>query len=348
MGIIFDLDQTIIDSSIAYAERHAKDWHSVYKLIPSMRPYHRIVSFIKLAVNMGIKVAVVTSSPRPYCEKVLEYMDITGVITVCWHDTMRHKPDPEPLLLAIDKMGNQEGKKIIVIGDEESDIIAANKIDNVISAWAYWGNRKDMIDSAVRPDVYFQHERTLLSFFTSHGLDTGVCGMQWRAEGIYYLYDYYPISRKHDVLSYDLFQEVKGFSNKKIILRSFCKCIKTFNFGNNYGIFVVPSSQCGKWNEALVNYVVPRLETEIGLIDCSDYLYRYKTHEKQAYGGDRSIQSHLNSIKVRKRIPNRIDGAIIIDDITTTGNIFNACRELLVDQGVPYENIYCFAVGGTV
>ena len=71
-------------------------------------------------------------------------------------------------------------------------------------------------------------------------------------------------------------------------------------------------------------------------------------HEKQAYGGDRSIKSHLNTIKVSKRIPDMLDGAIIIDDITTTGNIFHACRELLVDQGIPYMNIYCFAVGGTV
>lgn len=348
MGIIFDLDQTIIDSSIANEKRYARDWRGVYDLIPNMRPYSEIVDFIKLAVNRGVKVAIVTSSPRTYCEKVLDFLGITNVITVCWHDTEKHKPDPEPLLLAIDKMGDQEGKKIFAIGDEETDIIAANSIDKVISVWAYWGNKWAMANSLVRPHIFCRREITLMSYFTSCGFYTGVSGMQFRTEGIHYMYDYYPISRRHDVLSQHLFDEAKGFSDKTTFLKRFCKCIKQINWVGKYGLFVAPSSRVGKWNDALLDYVVPELINETGLIDCSRHLYRYKVHEKQAYGGDRSIKSHLNTIKVSKRIPDMLDGAIIIDDITTTGNIFHACRELLVDQGIPYMNIYCFAVGGTV
>lgn len=101
MGIIFDLDQTIIDSSIAYEARKNRDWKKVYSLIPKMRPYVKVVQLIKAMVNQGIEVAIVTSSPRPYCEKILDYLNITGVITVCYHDTKKHKPDPEPYMLAI-------------------------------------------------------------------------------------------------------------------------------------------------------------------------------------------------------------------------------------------------------
>ena len=36
MGVIFDLDQTIIDSRIAYEERRAGNWKNVYDLIPQM------------------------------------------------------------------------------------------------------------------------------------------------------------------------------------------------------------------------------------------------------------------------------------------------------------------------
>ena len=87
MGVIFDLDQTIIDSSIAYEERKNRNWQNVYSLIPKMTPYHGVIKLIHTLLAYGIKVAIVTSSPRPYCEKILDYFGITGVITVCYRDT---------------------------------------------------------------------------------------------------------------------------------------------------------------------------------------------------------------------------------------------------------------------
>ena len=91
MGVIFDLDQTIIDSRIAQAERTSRNWKNAYELIPSMRPYKDIVNLIHELLKQGIEVAVVTSSPRPYCERILNWLGITGVVTVCYHDTEKHK-----------------------------------------------------------------------------------------------------------------------------------------------------------------------------------------------------------------------------------------------------------------
>lgn len=166
MGVIFDLDQTIIDSRIAYRERLNRNWKRVYNLIPQMQPYQGIVDLIKTMVAEGIEVAIVTSSPRTYCQRILDFLGITGVITVCYHDTERHKPDPEPISLAISKMKNQENKRIIAVGDEEKDIVAANQA-GIISVLGCWGNQslchnwnKDIV-----PDVKCLDVDSLLQYF---------------------------------------------------------------------------------------------------------------------------------------------------------------------------------------
>lgn len=350
MGVIFDLDQTIIDSSIAEEERKNGNWAKVYSLIPLMKPYYGVVSLIHALLERGIQVAIVTSSPRTYCEKVLRFLGITGVITVCYHDTKRHKPDPEPILEAIRRMKNQEGKKIIAIGDEEKDIIAANKA-RVLSVLVYWGNYDSYLYNEVRPDVFCRDEESLLRYFNIKGVELGKGGLRKRDYHTYQLFDYYPISKTHDRLSQEIFEEVKGRNNRTDICEAFCRAFekRTKQIApDTYGIFVVPSSTAGKWNSKLTDYVVPRLVNSMGLIDCSDYILRHTTHDKQAFGGDRSVWSNLSTIKLQYYLPEQMEGAFIIDDITTTGNIFEACKRVICDEGIPRDNIYCAAIGGTI
>ena len=150
MGIIFDLDQTIIDSSIAQEARKNRDWKTACGLIHQMKPYKRVVDLIKIMVNQGIEVAVVTSSPEHYCKRVLKYLELMNVITVCYHDTRKHKPNPEPYQLAISKMRNKQ-KRMIAVGDEQNDIIAAKRagIESISVGW----NHTEM-DNEIKPDVF--------------------------------------------------------------------------------------------------------------------------------------------------------------------------------------------------
>lgn len=168
MGVIFDLDQTIIDSRIAYRERINRNWQEVYALIPRMRPYQSVVDLIKTMVDDGIEVAIVTSSPRPYCQRILDFLGITGVITVCYHDTEKHKPDSEPILQAISKMKNQEKKQIIAVGDEEKDIVAANRA-GVISVLGCWGNQsiRHNWNKDIVPDVECYDVESFLQYINT-------------------------------------------------------------------------------------------------------------------------------------------------------------------------------------
>ncbi len=351
MGIIFDLDQTIIDSRIAYETRKNRDWKKAYSLIPEMTPYADVVNLIKILPSQGVEVAIVTSSPRPYCEKILKYLGITQAITVCYHDTKNHKPDPDPYQLAISKMKNKDLKSIIAIGDEEIDIKAAQRA-NIFNILTYWGNPYSYYHSTTQPNIFCRDEESLIRLFCTLGnINIEKSGLRRRTANTYQLFDYYPKTKTHDQWSEFILDEVKGKNNNTKICDMFCwELKKTWNKipSNTYGIFVVPSSKMGKWNEKLVNYVVPKLVKEMGLIDCSKYILRHTTRDKQAYGGDRNLQSNLQTIKLQYTLPPQMKGAFIIDDITTSGNSFESCKQLLYNTSIDNNEIYCVAIGGTV
>lgn len=72
-----------------------------------------------------------------------DYMEVV----VLEDDTSKHKPDPEPLLLCMERLGlNKED--VIYIGDAYSDLLASRNA-GIDFAYATWGSveSKDMSDS---------------------------------------------------------------------------------------------------------------------------------------------------------------------------------------------------------
>ena len=71
-GVIFDLDQTLVDSSIAEAYR-GKNWAKVNELIPQFVFYDgfkQVLDFIKLN---DIKIAIVSTAVSNYVYRVLNH-----------------------------------------------------------------------------------------------------------------------------------------------------------------------------------------------------------------------------------------------------------------------------------
>ncbi len=249
-------------------------------------------------------------------------------------------------------MRNQENKRIIAIGDEQNDIIAANNA-KVASALACWGNSFAFSLEEVQPSYYFRDEDSFLRFFNSFSnINLEIPMYRHKESNIYHLFDYYPKSRKHDVFSEEIFKQVKGFSEREDILDLFASTLNAlkipYDERSKYGLFLVPSSRQGVWNNQLMNKVVLSLVNEINLVDCSKFLYRHTGHDKQAFGGDRSVSSHLSTMRLQYELPKDMIGAFVLDDITTTGNIFTACTNILEEKGINRDNIYCIALAGTV
>ena len=135
-GIIFDLDQTLLDTSIAEQYRRARNWRKVYDLIPAFKPYENLIEIVGDQVDKGLSASIVTNSPESYCRKIVNYWAIPVSNMVCYHDTRRHKPEPEPFRLALERM-KVEKNCAISFGDKNEDIMASNSagIDSVFCSW---------------------------------------------------------------------------------------------------------------------------------------------------------------------------------------------------------------------
>ena len=164
-GCIFDLDGTLLDSvdSRIKAWKDAFDQEGISAESSKIRPLIGIPgeelvrriggdpkkiemmqeeNFSRSMVNVqyfpdvyptmnelyreGFKICIVTSSRK----KMIESMQLPVHDYVCIDDVKKGKPDPEPYLLALEKM-NLKGQEVIVVGDVETDLIPARKIGSV-------------------------------------------------------------------------------------------------------------------------------------------------------------------------------------------------------------------------
>ncbi len=136
-GFIFDLDQTLIDSSLSEINRKQNNWKVVYELIPQFKLYSGINNLLLEIIKNGHKICIVTSSPEVYCKKIISEFNLPIELAVCYHDTILKKPYPDPIQLALLKM-KLPSNMVISVGDRDLDIIAS-KSANVFTIGAMWG-----------------------------------------------------------------------------------------------------------------------------------------------------------------------------------------------------------------
>jgi len=135
--ILFDLDQTLIDSRPVAALRRQRRWYAVYERIPRLQAYDGVVALWNGLEVQGFSLGVVTSSPRPYCERLLDHLGLIPQVTVCYHDTASHKPHPAPLLKATRTAGRTP-EQALYVGDTANDMRAALSA-GLLDIGALWG-----------------------------------------------------------------------------------------------------------------------------------------------------------------------------------------------------------------
>lgn len=100
-------------------------------------------------------------------------------------------------------------------------------------------------------------------------------------------------------------------------------------------LVIVPGHEARESNEgrALARVAHALAEADSRYVARVDALVRFKTIDKLAKGGDRSVQQHLNSIRVDN--PSSLRGAtvLVLDDTVTTGHSIAATRTLLSNAG---------------
>lgn len=133
------------------------------RLNPKITAYDGIVETISSLRNLGIRMCIASSKEREYIIKDLEELAIGSYFDaiVGQGDTSRHKPAPDPLILAAKKM-EVSPSECIYIGDQPSDIMASRSA-GMISGGALWGEGVFEILASSRPDYMFRTPDEILS-----------------------------------------------------------------------------------------------------------------------------------------------------------------------------------------
>lgn len=139
-SIIFDLDLTLVDSTLAEQARSERNWQKAYSLIPQFTVYKGFTSIFDLIRKYKIKASIVSTSPRAYVEKVVEHFQLPIQWIVGYHDSKLHKPNAAPMLRALEMMGEQ-AINTISFGDRVIDIQASNAAC-IESVACFWGTKE--------------------------------------------------------------------------------------------------------------------------------------------------------------------------------------------------------------
>jgi pyrophosphatase PpaX len=130
-----------------------------------IRTYDGVVDVVGELRAAGVHVGIATSKRR---ESAQQAMDILGIsphvdVLVAMEDTDRHKPDPTPLLLALERMGRGSNGAVYV-GDAVVDVLAG-KAAGMDTLAVTWGAGLPEALHAVRPTAVASDATELRSAF---------------------------------------------------------------------------------------------------------------------------------------------------------------------------------------
>ena len=139
-NIIFDLDLTLVDTSCLEEYRHSRNWTKAYDTIPQTKLYDGIREVLDIIRKYNIKASIVSTSPRPYIEKLVAFHNMPIQYIVSYHDAKPIKPHPAQMLKALELM-NSSAKDCISFGDRVIDIEASNAA-GIESVACFWGTKE--------------------------------------------------------------------------------------------------------------------------------------------------------------------------------------------------------------
>lgn len=145
--------ETPVDEAIAIYRSHQKD---IFEEM--IEPFPGMVDLIKGLKAKGYKVAITTS--RMYNSTMVGLrkfgLDEVFDAIVTSNDTTKHKPDPEPVLITLDKLGAKP-EEALMIGDSMFDIKCAHNagVKAVLVGWAEAVTEEDL-NGPDRPEYFIE------------------------------------------------------------------------------------------------------------------------------------------------------------------------------------------------
>ncbi|MGR9400227.1 HAD family hydrolase [Rhizobium leguminosarum] len=161
--IIFDFDQTLVDTSSVESLRVARDWKGVMRKAAELPVYPGVGELLSALGQIGHRLAIVTKSPDMVPRWFIKQYGWPIDIVVGYHDVRNKKPHPEGILLAMTK-GNAVASDTFHVGDQVQDTEAA-RAAGIVAIGVTWGlaNDRELRESA--PDEIFNTVGELKTYF---------------------------------------------------------------------------------------------------------------------------------------------------------------------------------------
>lgn len=160
--VVFDLDQTLIDTSMLDCMRRQGQWSTAYSHINETVMYDGINRVLNLLYENSVPISIVTSSPRSYAIKVLDHHGIEYQSLTAYHDTKEHKPNSAPIVKGIEQFSS--AVHILSIGDSAKDLIASKFDLRIIRIGAMWGSCENTRDMEIHAHHLFYSPNELYEY----------------------------------------------------------------------------------------------------------------------------------------------------------------------------------------
>lgn len=142
---IFDLDNTLcLTDSLEQIRTSGNPSLLTDDVLAPIHLFKCVPSMLDTLQEKGIKLGIVTNSPRWYVEKILSHFELTQFEVVVTHTDVgaaNVKPSPRGIEIAVESLGLTSKNNIIYIGDDYKDFVAAYAA-NVTPIAPSWGSKK--------------------------------------------------------------------------------------------------------------------------------------------------------------------------------------------------------------
>jgi pyrophosphatase PpaX len=168
-GTLEDLARRLVGSDYHHFCRTYRDHY--YGRDRDSRPFDGVEAVLRSLHAAAIPMVVVTSKVS---HGATEELATAGILqyfhsVVGFDDTDRHKPDPEPVYAALDRLLADRPERVVFVGDSPADIWAARNA-GVTAVAALWGtlDAAALLDAA--PDFTAQTPGQVLELLAEKGL----------------------------------------------------------------------------------------------------------------------------------------------------------------------------------
>ena len=161
--LIFDFDQTLVDTREAAPYRRARNWSQVRAVMRGLDPYPGITELLGELNNLGQPLAILTSSPNMVAQDFAQRHQWLIETILGYHQMGKfQKPDPYGINLALRKH-TADASTSFHVGDREQDTLASRGA-GVVAIGAGWGSEELDRLTASKPDHLFMSVEELRLF----------------------------------------------------------------------------------------------------------------------------------------------------------------------------------------